>query len=153
MSKYEFNNTIKFALWNSEEEGYQGSSDYATYAARNSLNIPLYFNFDSSGYDPDNQYVLDIMYDEESEPIAELLTQYNSLYDINFTLTYNVHDCGSDYEGLKRYGYPVIMTHSQSHGPQAHTPNDTIDMMSPEFARKNAQLGMSVLARLLEIQP
>jgi len=153
MSQYKFNNTIKFALWNSEETGRQGSSDYATYAAQNSLNIPLYFNFDSSCYDPDNQYVLDIMYDEESAPIAEVLTEYNSLYNINFTLTYNVHNCNSDYTSFRKFGYPTIMTHSQSHGSQAHTPNDTIDMMSPEFARKNAQLGMSVVARLLEIQP
>ena len=153
MSQYEFNNTIKFAFWNSEETYPTGSGDYVSSAASNSLNIPLYFNFDSSGYDPDNQYVLDIMYDDDSAPIADLLTHYNSLYDINFTLTYNVHTCGGDHISFRKYGYPAIMTHSQSHGTQAHTPNDTIDMMSPEFARKNAQLGMSVLARLLEIRP
>jgi hypothetical protein len=152
MSQYEFNNTIKFAFWNAEETSPRGSSDYVSNAAGNSMNIPLYFNYDSSGYDPDGQYVLDIMYDEESAPIAELLNHYNSLYDINFKLTYNVHTCGSDHASFRKYGYPAIMTHSQSHGP-AHTPNDTIDAMSPEFAKKNAQLGMSVLARLLEIQP
>jgi hypothetical protein len=92
------------------------------------------------------------MFDKESAPIAELLTQYNLLYDINFTLTYNVHSCNADHKSFQKFGYPAIMTHSQSHAPQAHTPNDTIDLVSPNFARKNGQLGMSVLTRLLEIQ-
>jgi Zn-dependent M28 family amino/carboxypeptidase len=153
MSQHEFNNTVQFAFWNAEESGSSGCRDYVTYAARNSLNIPLYFNFDSSCYDPDNQYVLDIMYDDTSAPVAELLTQYNSLYGINFTLTNNIHTCSGDHLVFRDYGYPAIMTHSKSHGPQAHTENDTIEMMSPHYAKKNAQLGLSVLARLLEIRP
>lgn len=151
MSQYKFNNTIKFAFWNAEEHESSGSRDYVAYAARNSLNIPLYFNFDSSCYDPGNQYVLDVMFDEDAAPIAELVTQYNSLYNINFTLTYNNHSCSGDHVIFRNYGYPAIMTHSQSHAPQAHTQNDTIDRMSPNFAKKNAQLCMSVLIRLLEI--
>lgn len=152
MSNYKFNHTINFAFWNAEETGSSGSSDYVTYAAEHSLDIPLYFNYDSSCYNPDNQYILDIMYDEESKPIAELLTRYNSLYDIDFTLTYNVHNCEGDHVSFRRGGYPAIMTHSQSHAPQAHTQNDTIDLISPEFAKKNAQLGMLILSRTAEIQ-
>jgi hypothetical protein len=153
MSKYQYNHTINFAFWNAEEINSGGSRDYVTYAAENSLNIPLYFNYDSSCYDPDNQYVLDVMYDEESLPIAELLTQYNSLYNINFNLTYNVHNCSSDHLSFRHCGYPAIMTHSQSHAPQDHTQNDTIDLISPNFARKNAQIGMLMLARTAEVQP
>jgi hypothetical protein len=152
MSQYEFNNTIKFAFWNGEETEPDGSEDFVTDAIENTLNIPLYFNFDSSTYDPDNQYVLDIMYNEESTPFADLLTQYNSLYHINFKLTYNVHSCSSDHRNFWESGYPAIMTHAQTHAPQAHTPNDTVDLVSLNYARKNGQLGMSILAKLAEIQ-
>jgi hypothetical protein len=152
MSQYEFNNTIKFAFWNSEETPQDGSEDFVAYAVENALNIPLYFNYDSSSYDPDNRYVLDVMYNEKSAYFAELLTKYNSLYDIDFKLTYNVHTCGSDHKIFWKYGYPAIMTHTESHAPQAHTENDTIDLVSLNYARKNGQLGMSILARLAELQ-
>jgi len=151
MSQHRFNHTIKFALWNAEETNPRGSKDYGIHAAENSMTIPLYFNYDSSCYDPENQYVLDIMFDKESEKISELITQYNSLYDINFNLTHNVHDCTSDQSSFRLVGYPTIMTHSQSHGP-AHTQDDTIDKISPVYAKKNAQLGMSVLANIAEVQ-
>jgi Zn-dependent M28 family amino/carboxypeptidase len=152
MSGYTFNHTLQFAFWNAEETSSRGSNDYVTYAAKNSMDIPLYFNYDSSCYDPDNQYILDIMSDEETKPVAELLTHYNTLYGINFNLTYNVHTCISDHLSFRQCGYPVIMTHSQEHAPQIHTQNDTIDLVSPYFARKNAQLGMLVLSGMAEIQ-
>jgi hypothetical protein len=43
------------------------------------------------------------------------------------------------------------MTHSQSHGP-AHSQNDTVDKISLIYAKKNAQLGMSILANIAEVQ-
>jgi len=39
------------------------------------------------------------------------------------------------------------------HAPQAHTENDMIEVISSSYAKKNAQLGLSVFARLLELQP
>jgi len=145
MNQYDFNHTIKFAFWNAEEVSPKGSQDYVNYARKNSMNIPLYFNYDSSCYDPQNQYVLDIMFDNKTEKISELIIRYNYLYKVNFQLTSNVHSCTSDHLSFRQGGYPAIMTHSQSHGP-AHTQYDTIDKISVSYAKKNAQLGMSVLA-------
>jgi hypothetical protein len=43
------------------------------------------------------------------------------------------------------------MTHSEKHGPQ-HTPSDTIDQVSFKYALRNCQLGMAVLAQVVEVQ-
>jgi hypothetical protein len=43
------------------------------------------------------------------------------------------------------------MTHSENHGP-AHTPDDTIDRVSFEYAAGNARLGLSVLAKVAGLQ-
>lgn len=150
MSKYRFNHTLIFACWNAEEDGHLGSDNYTKYARSNSLNISLYINFDSACYDPDNKLILDIMYNSNSLWVSDMMTQYNSLYGINFTLTYNVHDCGSDHEEFWLNGYTAVMTHEQIHGP-AHTPSDTIEKVSTLYAKKNGQLGMSVLAKLAEV--
>jgi hypothetical protein len=152
MSMHSYNHTIVFAFWNAEESDAKGSMDYVTYAQKQSMNIPLYFNYDSSCYDPDNLNILDIMYDERSQAAAELMTRYNYEYAVNFTLTYNVHDCDSDHMSFWRGGYPVIMTHSPEHGDKVHTPDDTVDLISPGYAKKNAQLGMLVLSRMAEIR-
>ena len=149
MSLYHFQHTMEFALWNGEEgtgdEYAPGSTSYARQAKNQSLDIPLYVNFDSSCYDPLNRSVVDIIYNLESRPMAEEMVRSDTLYGINATLTYNLFHCFSDHRPFWSEGYPAIMTHSESHGFH-HTPDDTLDKASFPYARKNAQLGMAVLA-------
>lgn len=52
---------------------------------------------------------------------------------------------------ISRSGYPEIMIHSQSYGSQTHIQYDTIDLTSPNFARKIAQQEMLILARTAEM--
>lgn len=152
MSQYSFNHTLKFAFWNAEEVGLLGSKEYVRQAYDNKIEVSLYLNFDSSCYDPYGRMVLDIMFNQQSSWISEMMTEYNTLYGINFDLTYNVHSCGSDHTPFWTYGYTSVMTHSESHAPETHTSEDTIDKISTIYAKKNGQLGMSVLASLAEVQ-
>lgn len=152
MSGYGFNHTVQFAFWNAEEDAQGGSRAYAAHARATSLEIPLYMNYDSSCYDPDGRRVLDVMYDTESEPFAELYGHYNSLYDIGFDLTYNVHECRSDHASFREAGYPAVTTHCEEHSPGAHTPGDTIDLVSPDYAARNARLGLLILSDTAEIR-
>lgn len=151
MSQYSFRHTVKFTCWNREEDGHLGSLDYARRADSTDMNVPMYLNFDSSCYDPDSRFVLDIMYNADSAWVSNMMTQHNSLYGIGFALTYNVHTCGSDHRSFWQYGYTAVMTHCQTHGP-AHTASDTVDKISTLYAKKNGQLGMSMLATLAEVQ-
>ena len=104
MSQYSFNHTLKFACWNGEEVGHLGSLNYTAYAYSNSLNIPLYVNLDSPAYDPYDRFILDIMYNSQSSWASDMLTEHNSLFGINFALTYNVHGCSSDHLSFRQYG-------------------------------------------------
>jgi len=153
MSRYTFEHTVVFALWNAEEggTGMMGSTAYVQYAKDNGLDIALYFNFDSTCYDPHDRLVLDIMYNDRSRCMSSLMTQCNSLYHIGFTLTYNAHTCGSDHRPFWEEGYTAVMTHEEEHGP-AHTADDTVDKISTAYAKKNAQLGMSAVACLAGVQ-
>jgi len=149
MSQYRFPNTLKFAFWNGEEskegEFSLGSTSYAHQAKNQSLDISLYLNYDSACYDPANRSVVDIMYNLESRPMAEEMVRSNGLYGMKATLTYNLFNCVDDVRPFWSAGYPAIMTHSESHGYR-HTPKDTLDKASFPYARKNARLGMAVLA-------
>ena len=152
MSQYSFNYTLKFALWNGEEIGFLGSKEYAKQAHEEGMNISAYMNFDSSCYDPTDRRVLEIMFNEPSSWISDVMTECNILYGINFNLTYNIHSCGSDHESFWAYGYDGVMTHSESHAPGVHTAEDTIEKVSTIYTAMNGQLGMSTLATLAEVQ-
>lgn len=144
MSRHSFDRTVQFAFWNAEENGRYGSAEYAASA---SVPLVLYLNYDSACYDPENRSVLDIVYDERSADIAALMAGHNALYATNFTLTRNRHTCVSDHTPFQARGFPAVTTHSEEHGP-AHTPDDTIDYVSFDYATRNAQLGLSVLAEV-----
>ncbi|HOI58205.1 MULTISPECIES: M28 family metallopeptidase [unclassified Methanoculleus] len=150
MSRHSFDRTVQFAFWNAEENGRYGSTDYAGNTADASVPVVLYLNYDSACYDPLNRSVLDIMCDENSSDIAALMTDYNTLYATNFTLTVNNNTCASDHLPFQDRGYPAVMTHCEGHG-SAHTPDDTVDHVSFQYAVRNARLGLSVLAEMAGI--
>jgi hypothetical protein len=152
MSRYQFNHTVQFAFWNAEEDSMNGSREYVAFARENALDIPLFMNYDSTSYDPDDRFVLDVMYNDESKQVAELYRHYNSLYEIGFSLTYNVYDHGSDHTSFWEKGYTAITTHTEGHAPGVHTDVDTVDSLSPRYAARNARLGMLVLSDTAEIR-
>lgn len=151
MSQYRFDETVVFAFWNAEETDRGGSRAYTDHAAEENVSIPLYLNFDSAGYDPEGRFVLDIMHDDRGAPVADRMILHNARYGINLTLTENVYTCTSDHLPFRDRGYIAVMTHQEGHGP-AHTPEDTADQVSLPYAKKNAQLGLAVLAEVAGVQ-
>ncbi|HQD25012.1 MULTISPECIES: M28 family metallopeptidase [Methanoculleus] len=149
MSGHSFDRTVEFAFWNAEEDGSYGSSAYVENAT---APVALYFNYDSACYDPENWSVLDIIYDNRSREAAALLAGYNVLYGTNFSLTLNNYQtCSSDHIPFQARGYPAVATHSDGHGP-AHTPDDTPEHVSFEYAKRNAGLGLSLIAKVAGIR-
>ena len=153
MSQYDFNSTLKFAFWNGEEIGLVGSNNYASYASSSSLDIKLNLNYDSTAYDPTSNFILDILYDSATTDVKDLEVQHNTIYGIGFaSFNYNVHaSCGGDHESFRYYGFDAVSSHTELHGPQYHQPTDTVDKVNIEFAKKNAQIGMSTIAWLAGI--
>ncbi len=148
MSQYSFNHTIKFALWNNEESGDVGSLEYVKDAYNKKINVSLYINFDGCCYDPDGQMILDVISNQQSSWVSDMMTEYNTLYGINLSLTYNVLAvAGTDHFSFWDYEYAAVWTSSESWGP-IHTEWDTIDKVSTAYAAKDGQLCMSVLAAL-----
>jgi Zn-dependent M28 family amino/carboxypeptidase len=148
----DFRHSIILGIWNNEENGGIGSTNFAKMAKQAGMNIPLYFNYDSSAYDPSNRLVLDIMYSQSSKNLVQNLISYNAGYGVNFkSIKQNQHNCTSDHSSFQKMGYSTLMTHSETHGP-AHTVNDTTDKVNFTYAKKNAQIGLTLMAVLAEVQ-
>ena len=152
LSQYKFKHTIVFALWNAEEKGLQGSRAYVKQIKKDGVEIGLYINYDSAGYDPKNRLIIDLIYNEDSKWAAEKQKLNNDIYNIGFKkINMVTKACRSDYTPFWLHRYPAISSHTESHGP-AHTPKDTVDKVSITYAKKNTKLGMSLLLELAKME-
>ncbi|WP_292518361.1 M20/M25/M40 family metallo-hydrolase [Methanoculleus sp.] len=144
MSRHSFDRTVEFAFWNAEENGRHGSRRYV---ANISAPVALYLNYDSTCLGEGDRPRLNLLYNRGAREAAELMVHHNTLYGTNFTLTRNAAPFMSDHISFWARGHPAMMAHALPQWP-AHTPDDTVDRASFEFAGKNARLGLSVLAKV-----
>lgn len=136
---------IKFAFWNAEETGGNGSKAYVKEALEKKETLSFYLNFDSVGFDS-GQSLLDLMYNAQSEKIAKQVPELNTRYQLGYTITQNTKKCFSDHRPFWDAGFCAMMLHCSDHGP-AHTAKDTADQVSYTYARKNAQLGLILVTQ------
>ncbi|MGI5938370.1 MULTISPECIES: M28 family metallopeptidase [Methanoculleus] len=148
MSGHSFDRTVEFAFWNAEENGRHGSRRYVENPP---APIALYLNYDSTCRGEGDRPRLNLLYDQGARSAAELVVHHNTLYGTNFTLTRSAAPFISDHISFWSRGYPALMAHALPQWP-AHTPDDTIDQASFEFAERNARLGLSVLARVARME-
>lgn len=85
LSKYCFESTIVYALWDEEETGLNGSKYYAGEAKSRKDNILGVLNIDMSAYDGDNDKNFDIDCNSNANSLAikDLLLQLVSTYKLN----------------------------------------------------------------------
>lgn len=145
-----FRSTVVFACWNGEECGLLGSKAFVERLGREGKTVALYLNYDSTGYDPAGRRVLDVIANRSADGAKRVLLENNRKYGIGFTITENRHTCGGDYVPFAEAGFPFINTHQEEHGPHYHTAQDTISRVTFPYALNNGQLGLSVLAALLQ---
>jgi Zn-dependent M28 family amino/carboxypeptidase len=136
---------IKFAFWNAEETGGNGSKAYVKEALEKKEPLAFYLNYDSVGFDS-GQCSLDLMYNSQSEKIAKQVPELNARYQLGYTVTQNTKTCFSDHRPFWDAGFCAMMLHCSDHGP-AHTAKDTADQVAYPYARKNAQLGLILLTQ------
>src|SRR6185295_961090 len=85
LSKYCFESTIVYALWDEEEIGLVGSKYYASAAKSKKDNIIGVLNIDMSAYDGDNDknFDIDVNSNANSLAIKDLLLNLVSTYNLD----------------------------------------------------------------------
>jgi hypothetical protein len=85
LSKYCFESTIIYALWDEEETGLNGAKYYAAQAKSRKDNILGVLNIDMSAYDSDNDKNFDIDCNSNANSLAmkDMLLQLVSTYKLN----------------------------------------------------------------------
>jgi Zn-dependent M28 family amino/carboxypeptidase len=143
-----FRHPLVFACLNGEECGLLGSTSYVEHLKAAKMQVGLYLNYDSTGYDPEDRRVLDVIASPGAADLKERLMLHNRLYGLGFTIVENRHGCGGDHVPFVKAGYAAISTHQEEHGPHYHGADDRIEFVTFRYALRNGQLGLSLLAHL-----
>ena len=154
MSQYEFNDTIKFIAFDSEEENYQGSADYVQNAWQNVENIMADIQLDMIGYNNDTDYHCVVWCNNDSMWLGNLMKKINMDQGLGLNLrTYNdpIHR-NSDHRSFWDLGYSAVevIEHEDVYhwNPYYHTANDTIDIINFTEAEKITQLTLGTAVEL-----
>ncbi|MEW6702139.1 MAG: M28 family peptidase, partial [Bacteroidota bacterium] len=152
LSKYKFDYTIIYALWDREEQGLQGSNYYAQLARSRNDSIVAVINLDMLGWDGNNDdstkiHTRDIA---NSNKIADDIFAVNNLYAIGLkTSKINPGTTRSDHASFWKYNYSAVLLIESFNdfNPFYHTSSDNIQNINKNFFEKNAKLGIGSLAK------
>jgi hypothetical protein len=160
MTKYCFNNTVKFAFWDEEELGLIGSKYYADTAFAHNDRIVGVFNIDMMGYDGDSNKVFDIHTNANLKNQELKDTVLYVLNALKIDLVPNVINPGtnrSDHASFWNRGYPGIFCGESFIGgdpnPFYHSSKDRIDIFDLNYFHKIAQLAIGTFVELAGIIP
>ena len=157
LSNYQFEYSIVFALWDEEEIGLVGSGFYAAQANSNDMDIKGVLNFEMSGWDSNNDGLMDI----HTKPISNsvllghFLFAIDSIYNLPLQpVIYNPGTTASDHNSFWQNNYSAICFSEAYYGgdfnPYYHTAQDRIDKFNLLYFHNVAKLGVASTATLAQ---
>jgi hypothetical protein len=154
-------NTIKYALWDEEEQGLLGSAFYASNAQTNNENILGVLNIDMMGYDGngDNKFDIDVRNNANSIAMKDDILEVLNTYAFNLeAVVVNPGTTASDHASFWDNGYSAVLVgeswETNDQTPFYHSANDRASTLTQPYYLEIAKLVMGYMAtkgRLLAI--
>lgn len=158
MSKYQFQKTIRFALFTGEEQGLLGSKAYAQKLANEGANVVAVYNADMIAYDTGSQHKLVVHTRNTTQSgyeadvaIAQVMQSVISNYNLSSQIALTISNSGesrSDHASFWSKGYPGILIIEGNFSPYYHTSRDTIYNLSIPFMTSNIRAFIGTAAHL-----
>lgn len=157
LSRYSFQDTIRFAFFNGEEMGLVGSQYWAEVMYGRGERVPASIDFDMIGTSPGNQtYDLVLESDPGSYGQVQYMMDVSSRYDLGLSI-YPVQTTGfipSDISAFYAYGFPGVMGIEYSFSPNYHRKSDRLEFINTSLVARCSKLAvasLSEMARLLYV--
>lgn len=157
LADIDFNYTIKFILFSGEEQGLHGSYAYVQQALANNEQILGVLNLDMTGYDGNNDGLVEIHEGNlsSSQALGNFVASNINPWGLALTPEIKTSNSsgGSDHSPFWSAGYPAILLIEdfQDFTPFYHTTNDLLATLRPSYVLDNARLAIGSLALLAEI--
>ena len=152
LTQYEFEYSIVYCTFGTEELGLYGSEAYAARCQQQGMDIIGYFNNDMNGYlrvgDPIH---IDCIYPDAVEPIGEFYRTIGSVYYPELPIRHVTFSEGdSDHTSFCNHGYLGIFPFEdyENYSPNIHTPDDLIGPSVNNFenVQQFCQMNIACLA-------
>jgi hypothetical protein len=158
LSNYQLDYTLIYALWDEEEIGLIGSGYYALQAFTNNDDILGVVNFEMSGWDSNDDGLIDIHTRDIANSVALANLVYNiaSVYNLDLDpVIYNPGTTASDHSSFWNKGYGAIVFSEAFYGgdsnPYYHTSEDRIDKFNLPYYYEIAKLAVGSISTLVNV--
>jgi hypothetical protein len=159
MKQYQWDCTLRFALFTGEEEGELGSNAYAQRAKNNGENIAGVLNLDMLGYNPISSGKLDLFTTTSvagSGPIADMFIDVVNVYGLNLVPVKYVNNSlyqQSDNYAFAQRGYPAILAiedylGNPGNNPYIHTTSDTLSRIDGAYFTDMVKASIGTFAHM-----
>jgi hypothetical protein len=160
LSDYQLDYSVIYALWDEEEIGLVGSDFFASQADSNNMNIKGVLNFEMSGWDSDDDGLMDV----HTRPISnslwlsDFMFAVDSIYDLPVVpVIYNPGTTASDHSSFWNHNYSALCFSEAYYGgdfnPYYHSSQDRIDKFNLPYFHNVSKLGIATVASLAEVNP
>lgn len=151
LSKYQFNFSIIYALFDLEEQGLLGSAYFAQQARSHNDSIIAVINMDMISWDSNNDFAAEVHVQDvvNSIHLAQVFHDTNKNYNIGLKLFTNYPgSTASDHASFWRNGYTAAMLIEsfKDFNSYYHQPGDDISKVNKPFYEKMTKLALGVLS-------
>ena len=157
LSRYSFQDTIRFAFFNGEEMGLVGSQYWAQVMYGRGERVPASIDYDMIGTCPGDQpYDLELESDPGSYGQVLYMMDVSSRYDLGLSIN-PVQTTGfipSDISAFYAYGFPGVMGIEYTFSSNYHRKSDRLEFINTSLVTKCSKLAVASLcemARLLYV--
>ena len=151
LSRFGFQDTIRFGFFNGEELGLLGSYYWVENMTRIKENIQGSIDYDMIGYSTGaTPYDLDLYAAPDAAWELEYLVGVNDRYDIGLRPYTEVtaQDLPSDISAFKWFGYPCAMGIEEEFSPVYHTMDDRVEHLNMTLVEKCTKLSVAAMAEM-----
>jgi len=159
LSQYNFDCTLRYALFTGEEQGLVGSAAYAQQAFNNGDNIEGVLNLDMIGYNSDENPIIELHArpgNAGDQAIADLFFDVISAYNLNLIAERPTSVTGaSDHASFWDYGYPAILgiEDFQDFTPYYHTTGDRLNTLDMTYFTDFVKAAVGTFAHMGCLRP
>ena len=157
LTQYEFEYSIVYCAFGTEELGLYGSEAYASRCQQQGMDILGYFNNDMNGYLREGDPIhIDCIYPDAVEPIGAYYVNIGSIYYPELPIRHvNFSEGDSDHTSFNNHGYMGIFPFEdyQNYSPNIHSPNDLIGPSVNDFKNMEqfCQMNIACIAELARL--
>lgn len=158
LSQYEWDCTLRFALWTGEEQGLWGSHYYAQQASNREENIVGVLNLDMIGWDGIEGPDIDLHANQSLTPtldLAQLFSDVVGIYELNLVPQIIPNGISrSDHGSFWDYAYPAILgiedydPSSHDFNPYYHSPQDLLEHLNVDYFTEFVKASVGTLAHM-----